>query len=38
MRKIMFSDKFGLPRDSFPSVTWLSEPKRIRITVETIDE
>lgn len=28
----------GLPRDSFPSVTWLSEPKRIRITVETIDE
>ena len=24
--------------DSFPSVTWLSEPKRIRITVETIDE
>ena len=28
----------SLPRDSFPSVTWLSEPKRIRITVETIDE
>ena len=30
--------EIGLPRDSFPSVTWLSEPKRIRITIETIDE
>lgn len=29
---------YKLPTDLFPSVTWLSEPKLIRITVETIDE
>lgn len=28
----------SLPRDSFPSVTWQSEPKKVRITLEIIDE
>lgn len=27
-----------LPTDSFPSVTWQSEPKRVRITIEEIEE
>lgn len=28
----------SLPRDSFPSVTWQSEPKRVRIKIEEIEE
>lgn len=28
----------SLPRDSFPSVTWLTEPKKVRITLEAIEE
>ncbi len=27
-----------LPTDSFPSVTWQSEPKKVRITLEAIEE
>lgn len=27
-----------LPTDSFPSVTWQNEPKRVRITIEEIEE
>ncbi len=27
-----------LPDDSFPSVTWLTEPKKVRITLEAIEE
>lgn len=28
----------SLPRDSFPSVTWQSEPKKVRIELTLIDE
>lgn len=31
-------DHFGLPYNSFPSVTWLTEPKKVRITLEAIEE
>lgn len=31
-------DHFGLPYNSFPSVTWQSEPKRVSIELTLIDE
>lgn len=29
---------YRLPDDSFPSVTWQSEPKKVRIKIEEIEE
>lgn len=31
-------DCITLPTDSFPSVTWQSKPKRVRIKIEEIEE
>lgn len=29
---------YQIPDDSFPYVTWLTEPKKVRITLEAIEE
>ena len=31
-------DCITLPKDSFPSVTWQSEPKKVKLTIEEIEE
>ena len=33
-----YADCITLPTDSFPSVTWQSKPKRVRIKIKEIDE
>lgn len=32
------SNEIDLPRYSFPSVTWQSEPKKVRLIIEEIEE
>ena len=32
------SDHFGLPYSSFPDLTWESEPKKVRLIIEEIEE
>lgn len=33
-----YQEYFSLSADSFPFVTWLTEPKKVRITLEAIEE